>query len=256
MNETVQETDDKAVQQVTLSLVVPCYNEATTLASIVDELLRLQSSSLRVEVVIVDDCSTDGSRDVARGIAEARKEVKLCFHERNMGKGAALRTGFMEATGDFVGVQDADLEYDPLDYLRMLAPLVEGRADVVLGSRYLRRESRRVLRFWHSTMNRFLTLASNALSDIDVTDMETCYKLFRRDVIREIAPRLRENRFGFEPEVIAEIAHATRTRGVRLAEVAIDYRPRSFSEGKKIGWKDGVRALYCILRYNLFRRRQ
>ena len=238
-----------------LSLVIPCYNEESTLQSIIEEVLQLKSEVTELELVIVDDCSADGSREVARSLAAAHPEIKLCFHEKNMGKGAALRTGFMEATGDFVGVQDADLEYDPHDHIKMLVPLVEDRADVVLGSRYLRKQERRVLRFWHSTMNRFLTLVSNMFSDIDITDMETCYKLFRREVIREIAPKLKENRFGFEPEVVAEIAHMTHTKGVRLAEVAIDYRPRSFSQGKKIGWKDGVRALYCILRYNLFRRR-
>ena len=242
-------------QPVKLSLVIPCYNEEHTLHSIVEEVLRLQSDSTELELVIVDDCSSDGSRDVARSLAAAHPEIKLCLHEKNMGKGAALRTGFMEATGDFVGVQDADLEYDPQDYIKMLVPLVENRADVALGSRYLKKPERRVLRFWHSKMNGFLTLMSNMFSDIDITDMETCYKLFRREVIREIAPKLRENRFGFEPEVVAEIAHASHTKGVRVVEVAIDYRPRAFAQGKKIGWKDGVRALYCILRYNMFRKR-
>lgn len=236
-----------------LSLVVPCYNEEKTLSRIVDEILSLKQEALDMEIVIVDDCSTDGSRKVEDELAKAHSEIKLCVHERNQGKGAALRTGFLEATGDFVGIQDADLEYDPRDYLRMVVPLVEDRADVVIGSRYLQREQRRVLRWWHTTMNRFLTLASNALSDMDLTDMETCYKLFRRDVIRKIAPRLRENRFGFEPEVVAEIAHEAHANGARVMELAIDYRPRTFSQGKKIGWKDGVRALYCILRYNLFR---
>ena len=233
-----------------LSLVIPCYNEETTLKGIVEEVLRLKSGGIELELVIVDDCSSDGSREVAKTLADAYPEVKLCFHDVNKGKGAALRTGFMWATGDFVGVQDADLEYNPKDYLKMIKPLEEGRADIVLGSRYLRKDDRIVLKWWHSTMNRFLTLASNIFTDLDISDMETCYKLFRRSIIQNIAPRLRENRFGFEPEVVSEIARAMRFEGWRVCEVAIDYRPRTFSEGKKIGWKDGVRALYCIFHYN------
>ena len=234
----------------TLSLVIPCYNAASTLEGIVDEVLKIASGDLRLELVIVDDCSKDGSRAVAERLAKLHPEIKLCFHSVNQGKGAALRTGFLAATGDYVGIQDADLEYDPRDYLRMIRPLEEDRADIVLGSRYLRREDRVVLKWWHSTMNRFLTLMSDVFTDLDITDMETCYKLFRREVIRKIAPRLKENRFGFEPEVVSEIARCMRFEGWRVGEVAISYRPRTFSEGKKIGWKDGVRALYCIFHYN------
>ncbi len=235
-----------------LTIVMPCYNEESTLADIVDEVLKIQSEDLALELVIIDDCSKDGSRAVAEGLAERHPEIKLCFHERNRGKGAALRTGFLAATGDYVGIQDADMEYDPHDYLKMLRPLDEGRADVVFGSRYLKREDRIVLRWWHTAMNRFLTWWSNVLSDLDVTDMETCYKLFRREIIQKIAPRLKEDRFGFEPEVVAHVARLVRKEGVRVAEVAISYRPRTFSEGKKIGWRDGVRAIWCILKYNLF----
>ena len=234
-----------------LSLVIPCYNEEATLAGIVEEVLKIRSADLALELVIVDDCSKDASRSVAESFAAKHTEVKLCFHERNRGKGAALRTGFLAATGDYVGIQDADMEYDPRDYLKMLRPLDEGRADVVFGSRYLMSEDRIVLRWWHSTMNRFLTWLSNVFSDLDVTDMETCYKLFRREVIQGIAPSLKENRFGFEPEVVAHVASLVRRDGLRVAEVAIGYRPRTFSEGKKIGWRDGVRALWCILKYNL-----
>jgi glycosyltransferase involved in cell wall biosynthesis len=235
-----------------LSLIIPCYNEESTLVGIVEEVLKVQSEDLSLELVIVDDCSKDSSRAVAEKLAADHPEVKLCFHEKNRGKGAALRTGFLAATGDYVGIQDADMEYDPHDYLKMLRPLDEGRADVVFGSRYLKREDRIVLRWWHTAMNRFLTWWSNVLSDLDVTDMETCYKLFRREIIQKIAPRLKEDRFGFEPEVVAHVARLVRKEGVRVAEVAISYRPRTFSEGKKIGWRDGVRAIWCILKYNLF----
>ncbi len=237
----------------TLSLVIPCYNEEATLAGIVEEVLKLRSPDHVLELVIVDDCSKDSSRVVAEKLAADHPEIKLCLHEKNCGKGAALRTGFLAATGDYVGIQDADMEYDPRDYLKMLRPLDEGRADVVFGSRYLRSEDRIVLRWWHSTMNRFLTWLSNVFSDLDVTDMETCYKLFRREIIQRIAPSLKENRFGFEPEVVAHVARLARKEGLRVAEVAIGYRPRTFSEGKKIGWRDGVRALWCILKYNLTR---
>jgi glycosyltransferase involved in cell wall biosynthesis len=233
-----------------LSLVIPCYNEASTLNGIVEEVLKIRSADLALELVIVDDCSTDASRAVAEELAARHPEVKLCFHEKNRGKGAALRTGFLAATGDYVGIQDADMEYDPGDYLRMIRPLEEDRADIVLGSRYLRREDRVVLKWWHSTMNRFLTWLSNVFTDLDLTDMETCYKLFRREIIQKIAPRLEEDRFGFEPEVVSEIARSMRFEGWRVGEVAISYRPRTFSEGKKIGWRDGVRALFCIFHYN------
>ncbi len=236
----------------TLSLVIPCYNEEATLSGIVEEVLKLRSPELALELVVVDDCSKDSSRAVAEGLAAIHPEVKLCFHEKNRGKGAALRTGFLAATGDYVGIQDADMEYEPRDYLKMIRPLDEGRADVVLGSRYLRREDRIVLRWWHSAMNRFLTWLSDVFSDLDVTDMETCYKLFRREIIQKIAPNLREERFGFEPEVVARIARLARKEGLRVAEVAVSYRPRSFREGKKIGWRDGFRALWCIFKYNLF----
>ena len=230
---------------VKLTLVVPCYNEENTLRGIVEKVLELRSDTLKLEIVIVDDCSKDRSREVAQELAKEYNEIKLAFHEVNMGKGAALRTGFLEATGDYVGVQDADMEYDPRDYLTMLQPLLDGKADVVYGSRYLRPDTRRVLYFWHSCMNRFLTFASNMFTDLGITDMETCYKLFRREVIQSIAPRLKENRFGFEPEVTTYVAEAR----VRVYECAISYNPRTFDEGKKIGWRDGLRALYCIMHY-------
>ncbi len=230
---------------VKLSLVVPCYNEEKTLSGIVQRVLSLRSENLELEIIIVDDCSKDKSWETAQALAAKHPEITLAKHEVNQGKGAALRTGFLKATGDFVGIQDADMEYNPADYLVMLEPLLDGRADVVYGSRYLKPDTRRVLYFWHSCMNKFLTFTSNMFTDLGITDMETCYKLFKREVIQAIAPRLKENRFGFEPEVTTYIAEAK----VRVYECAISYDPRTFEEGKKIGWKDGLRALYCIMHY-------
>jgi glycosyltransferase involved in cell wall biosynthesis len=228
----------------TLSLIVPCYNEELTLARCVERVLALQSEDLRLEIIIVDDCSKDNSLEVARALERQHPEVKVLHHEVNQGKGAALRSGFVHATGDFVGIQDADLEYEPLEYRELLEPLLRDEADVVFGSRYLRPQARKVLYFWHSWMNKTLTFVSNMMTNLDISDMETCYKLFRREIIQSI--ELKENRFGFEPEVVAKIAQ----RHCRVWEVAISYKPRSFEEGKKIGWKDGVRALYCILHYS------
>ncbi|PLX82186.1 MAG: glycosyl transferase [Desulfuromonas sp.] len=228
----------------TLTLIVPCYNEEGTLARCIDRVLELQSDQLRLEIIIVDDCSQDDSLAIARGLAKAHSEViKVLHHDVNQGKGAALHTGIRNATGEFVGIQDADLEYDPLEYIKLLQPLLQDEADVVFGSRYLRPDSRKVLYFWHSWMNKTLTFISNMMTNLDISDMETCYKLFRREIISSID--LKEKRFGFEPEVVAKIAQ----RRCRVWEVAISYKPRSFDEGKKIGWKDGVQALYCILHY-------
>lgn len=237
---------------IKLSMVIPCYNEQATLAAIAAEVMKLASPTLAIEVLIVDDASTDGSLAVAEELSARFSGIKVIRHERNRGKGAALRTGFLAATGDFVGVQDADLEYDPQDYLKLLRTAEETGCDVVFGSRYLKRSSGRlVLKYWHSAVNRFLTWLSNCFSDLDLTDMETCYKMFRREVIAALAPQLKENRFGFEPEIVARLAAAMRKRGWRLAECAIAYRPRTFAEGKKIGIKDGLRALWCIVKYNL-----
>lgn len=230
-----------------LSLVIPCYNEENTLEQIVEYVIGLKRETLDLELVIVDDCSTDKSLEKAENLRKKYPEIiQVAKHEVNQGKGAALRTGFILATGDYIGIQDADMEYDPMDYLKMLVPLQEGKADVVYGSRYLKTDMHRVLKCWHSGMNKFLTFASNIFTDLDITDMETCYKLFRRDVIREIAPKLKENRFGFEPEVTSLVAEGL----YRVYETAISYTPRTVEQGKKIGWKDGVRALYCIFHYN------
>lgn len=227
----------------TLTLIVPCYNEEMTLSSCVKRVLELKSNTLTLEIIIVDDCSTDKSLEIAEQLVKQYPEVRVLHHETNKGKGAALRTGFQIATGDFVGVQDADLEYEPLEYLNLLVPLIEDQADVVFGSRYLRTQRRKVLYFWHSWMNKTLTFISNMMTNLDISDMETCYKLFRREVIQSID--LKEDRFGFEPEVVTKIAQ----KKCRVWEIAINYKPRSFEEGKKIGWKDGVHALYCILHY-------
>jgi glycosyltransferase involved in cell wall biosynthesis len=226
-----------------LSIVIPCYNEQKTIRSIVD---TVRSAPVeQKEIIIVDDCSTDGTREILE--AEIKPLVsRVIYHEKNRGKGAALRTGFAAATGDFVIVQDADLEYDPSEYPRLLKPLIDGKADVVFGSRFMGSDAHRVVYFWHMMGNRFLTLASNMLTNINLTDMETCYKVFRREVIQSLD--LKEDRFGFEPEVTARVARG----GYRVFEVGISYYGRTYAEGKKIGWKDGVRAIWAILKYNLF----
>jgi len=224
--------------------VMPCYNEVTTVADCVAAVLQRPEVG---ELVIVDDGSVDGTRDVLAELADDR--VRVVLQPRNMGKGAALRTGFAEATLDFVIVQDADLEYDPAEYPKVIVPLVDGRADVVYGSRFAGGDAHRVLFFWHSMGNKLLTLVSNMFTDLNLTDMETCYKAFRREVIQAI--EVEEDRFGFEPEVTAKVAAA----GHRVFEVGISYNGRTYADGKKIGWRDGVRAFWCIVRYSPLGRR-
>lgn len=228
----------------TLSVVIPCYNEEKTLKQCVSRVLSIADEMLSLEIIIVDDASSDKSLLIAREISEKYPEIKVIAHPKNQGKGAALRTGFKRATGDFVAVQDADLEYDPNDLKRLLLPLQNGDADVVLGSRFLSHGAHRVLYYWHYMGNRFLTFISNMLTDLNLTDMETCYKVFRRQVIQNIT--IQENRFGFEPEIVAKVAHMR----IRIYEMGISYFGRTYAEGKKIGVKDGFRALYCIFRYN------
>jgi glycosyltransferase involved in cell wall biosynthesis len=225
-----------------ISVVIPVYNEAATIAELIS---RVQGVDISKEVIVVDDGSTDGTRDVLARLETRYDNLRVFLQEKNRGKGAALRKGFELATGDFVLVQDADLEYDPADYPALLKPLVEGKADVVYGSRFLTTKEHRVLFFWHSVVNRLLTLISNMFTDLNLTDMETGYKAFKREIIQSI--KLEQDRFGFEPEVTVKIARLK----LRIYEVGISYYGRTYEEGKKIGWKDGVKALWCILKYSI-----
>jgi len=225
-----------------LSVVMPVYNERATLRMAVERVLALP---LEIELLCVDDGSRDGSVGILEEIEKAHSQVRVFLQPRNMGKGAAVRRGISEATGEFLVIQDADLEYDPNDYLQLLEPLITDKADVVYGSRFLGGGPHRVLYFWHSVGNWLLTLISNCLTNINLTDMETCYKAFRREVIQSI--QLEESRFGFEPEITVKVAR----RNLRIYEVGISYSGRTYEEGKKIGWKDGFRALYCLVKYSM-----
>jgi len=227
---------------VRLSVVIPVYNEVGTIKEIVS---RVQAVDLEKEIIIVDDGSTDGTRELLQEITLSHENVRVLYHDRNQGKGAALRTGFESATGDIVIIQDADLEYDPREYPVLLEPILDGRADIVYGSRFLG-GPHRVLFFWHYLGNKFLTLLSNALTNLNLTDMETCYKVFRREVLSDI--QLKSNRFGFEPEFTAKIAK----KDFRIYETSISYSGRTYAEGKKIGWKDGVKAIVAIIWFRFF----
>lgn len=226
-----------------LSIVVPCYNEAKTIAALIDKVLAVELPIWR-ELIIVDDCSRDGTPELLATL-EGHEAIQVIYHTVNKGKGAALHTGFEHATGDIVLVQDADLEYDPNEYPRLLKPILDGKADVVFGSRFVGSESHRVLYFWHSLGNKFLTLLSNMFTNLNLTDMEVCYKAFRREILDQI--ELKEQRFGFEPEFTAKVAQL----GCRIYEVGVSYYGRSYAEGKKIIWKDGLRAIFVIIKYGL-----
>lgn len=227
-----------------LSVVIPCYNEADTVEAVVE---AIRTGPVQdVEIIVVDDRSTDGGRELLQS-KPAGWVDQILFHERNQGKGAALRTGFQRANGDFVIVQDADLEYDPREYPLLLAPLLENRADVVFGSRFLSGRPHRVVYFWHMVGNRLLTLLSNMFTNLNLSDMESCYKVFRRELLSSIV--IEEDRFGFEPEIVAKVAHT----GARIYEVGISYYGRTYEQGKKIGWRDGFAAIYAIIKYNLFK---
>jgi glycosyltransferase involved in cell wall biosynthesis len=227
---------------VRLSVVIPVYNEVGTIQEIVS---RVQAVDLEKEIIIVDDGSTDGTRELLQEITLSHETVRILYHDLNQGKGAALRTGFEGATGDIVIIQDADLEYDPREYPVLLEPILDGRADIVYGSRFLG-GPHRVLFFWHYLGNKFLTLLSNALTNLNLSDMETCYKVFRREVLSDI--ELKSNRFGFEPEFTAKVAK----KGFRIYETPISYSGRTYAEGKKIGWKDGVKAIVAIIWFRFF----
>lgn len=243
-------TGNDLIMPQKLSIVIPAFNEAPTIHLILDKVREVElPGGLTREVIVVNDFSTDGTSVVLKAYQSKYPdfEMKCIDHERNLGKGAALHTGIRHADGDFIIIQDADLEYDPREYGIILAPILEGRADVVYGSRFMGGNPHRILFFWHSIGNKVLTFLSNAMTNLNLTDMETCYKLFRADLLKSLD--LKEQRFGFEPEVTAKVA---RVKGVRIYEVGISYYGRTYAEGKKINWKDGFRAIYCILRYNLF----
>ena len=225
-----------------LSIIIPCYNESKTIISLIEAVKK--SPVKKREIIIVDDGSKDGTRDILSELSDP--EVRVIFHAQNQGKGAALRTGFNEAKGDICIVQDADLEYDPQEFQIVIQPILDEKADVVFGSRFQGGRPHRVVYFWHRIGNGLLTLMSNFFTDLNLSDMETCYKAFRREVIQSI--NIKENRFGFEPEVTAKISKMN----IRIYEVGISYYGRTYDEGKKIGWKDGIRAIYCILKYNLW----
>ncbi len=227
-----------------VSIIIPCYNEKNTISTLVD--LVINESEFDKEIIIIDDKSNDGTREIIKNKI-SKKISKAIFHNKNLGKGAALRSGIKVATGDIVLIQDADLEYNPQEYSKLIKPIKNGYADVVYGSRFIGGDEHRILYFWHSVANKFLTLLSNMFTNLNLTDMETCYKVFKKEIIKNII--IEENRFGFEPEITAKISKLNCT----IYEVGISYNGRTYKEGKKINWKDGLKAIYCIIKYNVFR---
>lgn len=233
----------------TVSIVIPVYNEERTLEHIIERVEATDTLGLKKQLIFVNDCSRDKSREI---LEKYKEKYTVVHHEVNQGKGAALKTGFEHATGDIIIVQDADLEYDPNEYPDLLRPIIEGKADAVFGSRFLSGRPHRVLYFWHSVGNKVLTMFSNMCTNLNLTDMETCYKVFTKEMLQEILPKLQSKRFGFEPEMTARLAKLSKTGKCRIYEIAISYNGRTYDEGKKIGWKDGVEAMWCIVKYNFF----
>jgi glycosyltransferase involved in cell wall biosynthesis len=233
-----------------ISIIVPAYNEASTISIIIDKLINLSLiNNIKKEIIIVNDCSTDNTDALVQNIVKSNPEAEIVYiqHEKNSGKGAAIHSGIKNATGEYLIIQDADLEYDPNEFNKLLKPVIDGYADVVYGSRFMGGSAHRILFFWHTIGNKFLTFLSNLFTNLNLTDMETCYKLFNTHIIKNI--NLNEKRFGFEPEVTSKIS---KIKNIRIYEVGISYYGRTYQEGKKISWKDGFKAIYCILRYNLF----
>lgn len=228
-----------------LSIIIPIYNEKNTILKLLSRVEKVNISPMKKEIIIVDDCSTDGSKEVLKKL---ENRYRVFYHKKNQGKGAALRTGFKQATGDILIIQDSDLEYDPDEYPRLLKPILDGKADVVYGSRFTGIGAHRVLFYWHHIGNQFLTMFSNMFTNLNLTDMETGYKVFRKEVIKDVLPKLKSDRFGFEPEITARIAK----NKYRIYEVGISYSGRTYREGKKINWKDGVKAVFSIIYFNLF----
>jgi len=243
---------EKVYPVESLSVIIPAYNEERTIKLILDEVTGLEIDGIEIDIVVVNDCSKDGTKSLVEDYINTHsgRAIRLIDQDKNKGKGAAIRRGIEEARGDYLVIQDADLEYDPQEFRDLLAPIQRGVADVVYGSRFMGSKPHRILFFWHSIGNRMLTFMSNLFNNLNLTDMETCYKMFRSDIIKKIY--LRENRFGFEPEVTAKIS---RVPELRIYEVGISYYGRTYEEGKKINWKDGFRAIYCIVKYGLFNKR-
>jgi glycosyltransferase involved in cell wall biosynthesis len=233
-----------------ISIIVPAYNEASTISKILDKLIHLSLiNNIKKEIIVVNDCSKDNTEILIQNIIAANPNAEIVYlkHDKNSGKGAAIHTGIKNATGEYLIIQDADLEYDPNEFNKLLKPVIDGYADVVYGSRFMGGSAHRILFFWHTIGNKFLTFLSNLFTNLNLSDMETCYKLFNTEMVKSL--KLKEKRFGFEPEVTSKIA---RIKDIRIYEVGISYYGRTYAEGKKINWKDGVKAIYCILRYNLF----